>query len=264
MRRLAIALLFSSVVVCASSQTTSQTQPTPTSDAQAVSLAQQSIAALTGGASIGDVTLNANAISILGSDNETGTGVFEAKGIGESRIDLSLSGGRRSDIRNTTNGIPSGAWEKNGSSATPYAQHNCWTDAVWFFSALSSLSQTANPNFVFKYIGQEQHGGISVQHVKIFQIGSNDGGTLQTLTATDFYLNLISGLPVAAAFSSHPDDNMNVNIPAEVGFADYQLVNGVQVPFHFQEMVNGGVILNVTVTSVNFNTGLVDGLFSLQ
>src|SRR2546430_9021993 len=60
------------------------------SDALAVSLAQQATTALKGGASVTDVSLTANVISILGTDYETGTGTFRAKGVSESRVDLNL------------------------------------------------------------------------------------------------------------------------------------------------------------------------------
>lgn len=234
------------------------------SDTLALSIVKQAITALTGKAAVTDVTLNANVISVLGSDYETGTGTLQAKGAGESRIALDLSGGTRIDVRGTTaNGLPIGAWKLNGSTPTAYAQHNCWTDAMWFFPGLSSLSQAANSRFVFKYIGAETHNGVPVQHIRVFQSG-NDGGTLQRLSTMDFFLNSSSFLPVAIAFNSHPDDNMNADVPTEMEFAGYQSVDGVMVPFHFQEILNGGVILDVTVTNVVFNSGIPDNLFNLQ
>jgi hypothetical protein len=234
------------------------------SDPFAITLAQKSAAALTGGLPVSDVTLGATVISILGSDSETGTGTFAAKGTSESRVDLSLSGGTRSDVRNLTNGSPGGAWNKNSSTSTAYAQHNCWTDAAWFFPALSSLTQTANPNFIFKYIGQEQHGGVATQHVQVFQIGQKDNGTLQRLSTTDFYLDPTSSLPLAIASQTHADSNMNIDIATEVRFANYQTVSGFQVPFHFQRMFSGVVVLDVTVTDVVLNSGLLDSGFTIQ
>jgi hypothetical protein len=258
MFRLALALFLLMSAVCAVGQNPQS------SDAFAVSLAQKSIAALTGGRPVSDVTLNANVISIFGSDNESGTGTLAAKGTGESRIDLTLSGGTRTDVRNLTNGGPGGAWNKNGGASTAYANHNCWTDAAWFFPALSSLTQTANPNFVFKYIGQEQHGGATAQHIQVFQVGQQNNGILQRLSTTDFYLDVNSSLLLAVASQTHSDSDMNTNIAAEVRFANYQTVGGFQVPFHVQRMLSGGVVLDVTVTSAVFNTGLADSLFSLQ
>src|SRR5262252_4829468 len=75
-------------------------QTPPTSDPQALSFANQSIAALTQGNVISDVTVSGNATWISGSDNQSGTATLYAKGAGESRIDLNLSGGLQSEIRN--------------------------------------------------------------------------------------------------------------------------------------------------------------------
>lgn len=257
MRRLAAGLLFALSSVSALAQTVSQTAPS--SDAQAVLLAQKTVTALSGGTAISDVTLNANVISILGSDNETGTGTFIAKGNDESRIDLTLSGGTRSDIRTVTSGRPDGTWQKNNGISTAYAQHNCWTDAAWFSPALSSLSQTANSSFIFKYIGQEQRGGVNVEHIQVYQPAVG-----QQLSTVDFYVDPVSYLPLASAFNTHADDDMNTNIPVEVDFANFQLVSGGHVPFHFQKMLNGGVVIDATITSVAINTGLPDSLFALQ
>lgn len=261
MHRLTLVLLVSSLSVWA--QTTPQ--PVPVSDPQALSLVQQSIATLTGGTTISDVTLKANVISVLGSDNETGTGTFEVKGLSESRVDLNLSGGTRSDVRNVTSTGPGGAWETNGGSPIAYVQHNCWTDAAWFFPAASSLAQWANSNAIFKYVGQEQHGGVMTQHIHVSQLLPQDSsGILQRLTTEDFYLDPNSYLLLAVSYYIHADNDENTNIPTEIRFANYQPVSGVQVPFHIQQSLNGRVVLDVTVTSAAFNTGLQDSVFTLQ
>jgi len=233
----------------------------PTSDPFAVTLAQQSATALTGGASVTDVTLNANVISILGSDSDNGTATLEGKGTSESRVDLSLGNGNRSDVRNLTNGTPGGGWDKNGGTSTAYAQHNCWTDAAWFFPALSSLTQTANPNFIFKYIGQEQHGGVNAQHIRVFQVGSPQ---IQSLSTMDFYLDVNSSLPLAVAFQARTDNDINTEIPTEIRFANYRTVSGIQVPFHFQRIFNGNLSVDFSVTNALINTGLSDAVFTLQ
>jgi len=260
MRRYGIAVLFCTFLHCASAQTASPTAPI--SDAQAVSLAQQSNAALTGGATISDVTLSANVISTVSATSDTGTGTLRAKGNAESRVDLNLTAGTTSDVRNATNGLPSGAWAKNSSNATGYAQHNCWTDASWFFPALSSLAQTGNKSFVFRYIGQEVHRGVSTQHIQIFQ-NLTSFAVAQQLSASDFYLDPVSFLPLAMSFNSHPDNDINSNIPTEILFANYQGINNVKVPFHIQKVFNGTLNLDLTVTNVVFNTPLLDSSFTL-
>src|SRR6266446_5714859 len=60
-------------------------QNPPPSDPQALGLAQQSIAALTNGIAVSDMTLTGNATWIAGSDVETGPTTLKVKGAGESR-----------------------------------------------------------------------------------------------------------------------------------------------------------------------------------
>ena len=78
----------------------------------------------------------------------------------------------------------------------------------------------------------------------------------------DFYLDSTTSLPVAVAFKTHADDDMNIDIPIEIRFENYQSVSGVLVPFHIQQV--GSVNLDVVVTSVAINSGLSTTLFSLQ
>ena len=127
-------------------------QNSPTSDPLAISLVQQSVTALNGGAAISDVTLTGNANWIAGSDNETGQLTLRAKGVAESRIDLNLSGGTRTEIRNDTAGFPQGESIRPDGSVRAWATHNCWINASWFFPALSFLSATSDPTLVFSYV----------------------------------------------------------------------------------------------------------------
>jgi len=69
---------------------------------------------------------------------------------------------------------------------------------------------------------------------------------------------------LAVAFQVHPDLDASKDIAAEVRFASYQSVSGILVPFQIQRMLNGGVVLSVTVTSAVLNSGLPDSIFSLQ
>src|SRR5213594_1742334 len=144
-------------------------QNPPASDPQALSFVAQSIVAMTQGAAITDVTITGNANWIAGSDNETGQLTLRAKGVAESRIDLNLSGGTRTEIRNDTAGFPQGESIRPDGSVRAWATHNCWINASWFFPALSFLSATSDPTLVFSYIGLETHRQATVQHLRIFR-----------------------------------------------------------------------------------------------
>src|SRR5207245_5157919 len=135
-------------------------------DPQAVALAVSALAALTGGAPVNDVALTGTATQIAGSTRETGTVTLKAKGTQESRIDLALSGGRHTQIRNQAPGYPQGAWSGPDAISHPIALHNCWTDAVWFFPPLSSLAALGSPDLAVSYLGQEIRLGISVHHLR--------------------------------------------------------------------------------------------------
>lgn len=257
MSRIALAVLFLVQGIMALGQSA------PASDPKAITLAGKSLAALTGGNPVLDATLKASVIFIVGSDYENGTAILRAKGAGESRVDLNLSTKTRTDVRNMVNGFPAGAWSQNGAKPAAYVQHNCWTDAVWFFPALSSLSQTSNPGFVFRYVGEEQHNGLVTQHIRVRQARSGLPA-IHNLSTMDFYLDPTSFLPLSIAFNSHTDTDVQTKVPVEINFADYRQVRGTLVPFHLQWMLNGGVILDITVTNATLNTGLPDSSFTLQ
>jgi hypothetical protein len=144
--------------------------------------------------------------------------------------------------------------------------HNSWTNASWFFPALSDLS-AANPGIVLSYVGLESRLGISVQHLQshrfsIPELNLTTPPLIQQLSSMDFYLDATSLLPIAVAFKVHPDDNANVDIPVEIRFSNYQTVTGAQVPMHIQKYLNGGIALDLVITSVSLNAGLLDSIFS--
>ncbi len=84
--------------VSASAQQSTSTSAAPTSDPQAVALVHRSLAELTGGVAVTDVTLTGTAHRIAGSDDETGTATLEATSAGDSRVDLLFPSGNRTEI----------------------------------------------------------------------------------------------------------------------------------------------------------------------
>lgn len=237
-----------------------------TKDPTAVGLATRSLAALTGASQIADVTLTGTAMRIIGSDTGSGTVTLKALGTSSSRMDLNLADGNFSEIRTSPNGAPQGQWLARGGVYNPIATHNCFTDAVWFFPALTVLSQESNPNLSITYLGQGTKNGVSVQHLQ-FALNSaaqvpGFGDPLLALSPTDVYLDSSSLLPVAFAFYTHPDNNSLLNIPVEVDFSNYQSVNGIQVPYHIQKYLNGSLLLDMTIQTAALNSGLTVSAFS--
>jgi hypothetical protein len=249
-----VAFLFSSIACFA--------QAPPASDPTALRMANQSLAALTGGVSVADVTLNANASWIAGSDNRTGTAILKAKGLFESRVDLAFTDGMRSDVRNSAPGYAQGAWIGTDGVSHAYAGHNCFTDAAWFMPALSSLSM-AGSSAVASYVGEETRFGLSVQHISVFRPDASNPLS-QDLSTTDFYLDSSSFLPVSVSYDVHPDDDLGTNIPVDVKFSDYQAMNNILVPTHVQQYLQGTLHLDIAITNVVVNSGLADTIFDIQ
>jgi hypothetical protein len=239
------------------------------SDPQALDLAAKALAVLSGNVPINDVTLTANVVSIAGSDVQKGTATMMAKGIGLSRIDLSLSNGTQTNVRNDDpSGFPQGASAVAGSQSKPLALHNCWTSPGWFSPALL-LAALTDSRRVLSYVGQEILNGTLVHHLRSYrdvQKGTPGFVALtKQLSTMDLYLDAATLFPVELAFNTHPDEDALTDIAIQVVYSSYQpLPGGGVVPMHIQRLIFGGLNLDVVVTSASFNSGIPDSLFTAQ
>jgi hypothetical protein len=234
------------------------------SNPTAVAFAAQSMAALTGGTSVTDVTLTGSVTWTAGSDTETGSATLMAVGTGESRMDLALSTGTRTEIRDAQTGTALGEWILPGGTSGRFASYNCQTDAVWFFPALGSL--TTGQNVVLSYIGQETHNGASVQHLQsyLYQPLQSVAVGSQPTSAMDFYLDATTLLPTTITFNIHADNNAGLSIPVEIDFSNYQVVNGVVIPMHIQKYLQGTLMVDLTISSSVVNTGIALSNFTIN
>ncbi|HYL85216.1 MAG TPA: hypothetical protein VE263_13350 [Candidatus Angelobacter sp.] len=237
----------------------------PQSSPQAIALLQQSLAALTGGQSITDVTLSGTARRIAGSDDESGSAILKASASLGNRIDLSLPSGPRSEVRNVSTSEQIGSWSGTDGVAHPISQHNLVTDAGWF-SAFALVTFVSPPNVV-TYVGPETRNGSSVIHLGAFQqfpgIKATVAAQLQRLSQTQIFLDSSTLLPVAITFTTHPDNNSSLDIPVEIDFSDYRNINGAQVPFHIQRYLNGSLSLDLQFQNVAINSGIPPSTFAV-
>jgi hypothetical protein len=239
-------------------------QNPPQSDPQALSLVSQSITSLGGSTSISDVTLSGTAVWSNGTDTETANATLMAKGTGESRFDMTLNAGPRSEIRNDGSATAQGELFATDGSVNQWAYQNCLVNASWFFPQLSALGVTGDPTLIFVYVGQETRNGAAVQHIQSHRYSAHDSASTQQLSTMDIYLDATSFLPSAFVFSIHPNNDSTQNIPVEIDFSSYQALNGVQVPSHIQRYVAGNLGFDFSVTSAQFNSGLQDSLFAIR
>ena len=262
-KRLSILSLLSIVTIATYSQLT---PPAATQNPTAVSLARNSVAALSGSVQISDVTLTGSATRTAGSDSETGSITLKALGNPNSRFDLVLTSGTSSEIRNASGGESQGLWITPDGVSHAMAAHNTFTDAAWFVPELTVISQLSNPNLIVSYVGQESRAGAAVQHLHfaIQSAPTDPTGLFEGLSAEDVYLDAATLLPVALIFNTHPDNDANTKISVEIDYSSYQPVKGAQVPFHIQKLLNGTLFLDITVQTANINSGLSETSFLAQ
>jgi hypothetical protein len=255
------AILFLGAVLAVSAVEAQTT--TPVSNPSAVALASKALQALAGYTPLSDITIQAAANYVAGSDQETGTATLVARGNAQSLVTLNLSGGQRQEIRNGVAGVSVGA------DGTPHAManHNCFIDADWFFPALSLQALASDPTLVISLIGQEVREGEQVYHLTLFHYISsqiaNVVATVQRVSAMDLYLDATSLLPVALDYNMHPDYDADTNLAAEIRFGAYQSFNGVQAPTRIQKYVNNSLALDLAVTNAAANSGVSPSAFTL-
>lgn len=236
-------------------------------DAQAVSVLQRSLAALAGTSNLNDVTLNANASWTAGSDEETGSAILKGTAIGQGRVDLSLSNGSRSEVVDTSQAVPTGSWCGTDGSWHPIVTHNLYADPTWFFPAFLLSRALSSTNYAISSMDAETQDGTAVEHIGIYQQNEFAGQmatVLQRLSQIDVYLNAATLLPVSMSFNAHADNNALLNIPVQIRFSSYQVVKDVSVPFHVQKYVQNNLLLDMTISSVQVNTGLSAADFQAQ
>jgi hypothetical protein len=234
------------------------------SDPNAVALASRALRSLAGGTALSDITLQGSATYIAGSDQESGTATLVARGSQQSRVVLNLGSGQRQEVRN---GV-AGYWSGPDGTQYPMSAHNCWTDAPWFFPGLSLQALANDPQVTISYVGLETRDGVALHHLRLFRTvpGQTPQMTaeIQRLSLVDLYLDPASYLPVVVDFKTHPDNDLNVDVPVEVQFGNYQLVNGIRVPFRIRKFLQGSLLLDVVLSGAAINTGLQEGQFAIQ
>jgi hypothetical protein len=239
------------------------TPQTATRDPQALTLIASSLKALTGGTAVNDVILQTSASYVAGSDEETGTATLTARGNQLSLVQLNLSGGARQETRNG----PAGAWSGPDGTAHSTAIHNCWTDASWFFPALTLEAIANSPLTNASYLGTDTSKGRPLLHLRVTRVPAGQAANVTALilglSTMDIYFDPQSFLPVVLDFNTHPDTDANTNLPAEIQFGNFQSISGGLVPFRIQKYFQGSLLLDLAVTNVSLNSGVPSSVFTL-
>ena len=238
-------------------------QSLPATSSSASLRASDPLSALTHGVPVTDVTLTGTVRRVAGSDDERGAILAQALGTGISRIDYSYNSGRRSESRKLVSGTAAiEQWSGPDGIKHQVVSHNTTPLSPWFFPALLLQAVENSRTASVKDVGAEVRGGQSVEHLTIAnQVPALHHppvmlALLQKAARTELYIESSTHLPVALTYNAHPDKNLGEDIPVEIRFSDYRLVNGVQVPFHIRKYFNRTLQLDIQLTSANLNSGV--------
>jgi hypothetical protein len=216
--------------------------------------------AFSGGSPVQQVQLTGNATWYAGGLEDSGSVSLTTSATGSSSMQLILAiNGQRTE---TNNGLGTGTqcqWAGNDGISHVVLASNCWKPALWFLPAMSLQSQLLQANLFVsdQGIGTVGASGNTYRHLQgQFSFSGLPSAVANDLTlqsTADLGLDPTTMLPIVMAYSVRPDDGTPAAIAMEIDYADYRMVNGVQVPFSIQRYVNGSLQLAITVTSAQIN-----------
>jgi hypothetical protein len=208
-----------------------------------------------------DIVVQATVTYNAGSDSEQGLATLKAKGNLESRMTLLLASGAKEEIRNG----PAGVWSGEDQQPHAMAYHNCQNTASWFLPHFAVSSALTVSGYTVSYLGQEERNGTAFLHLHVAGGPSADAlpDFVRGLSATDLFLDPVTFLPALLSYNLHPDSDASRDMPVEISFEDYQLVNGLMIPSHVLKLVQGSVLFDFRVTGTTVNSGLPDSDFQI-
>jgi|SRR5215831_192546 len=231
----------------------------PAAASDGMPIVQKALAAINQGRPITDITLTGTARRIAGSTDETGTVVLKARASGEARIELNLPSGPQTQVYANSDKGPIGAWSGSDGVLKPIPLYNVLVDPAWFSPPLL-LSRIASANNAQLGAGAKGSGGAPTDHVLASKHFPSAPPQIASLMERHSQMDLLfdpsTSLLSAVSFKAHPDIDATRDIPVDVRFSDYRAVDGTQTPFRIQQFLNGGLVLDIQVETVNLNSGL--------
>jgi len=225
------------------------TPPAPIRDAQALAVVQSAVAAMGGTgavAAIQDATVQGTIQDQPSDESSTQNFIWMSSG---SQFRTQITAGN--DTRIYVSGSGSPVEQENGvNSSVPFfvAEANL----PYELPALVLLNELNNPNYTISYVGTETVNGNPAIHIHTCD---DTDFTSYLITPQEWYFNPAGGLPVLVRYGLPKPRDMQSSWPMSTGYANYQAVSGVLVPYQLT-MNEGPVVRVATISSVAFNSGL--------
>lgn len=256
-----VSLIFVTTIV-ATAQTSSL------QDTTAASLLRSSLAAMTSGVAVTDVTLQMTGAQTVGPDMLTATANFYGRVDGHIRLDFDTGSGAQSDSYFVTTDGQRGLYRRNpAGTITKGALHAAWISDMWLSPPLALSRVLQYPEYRFVYKGRQTLEGKSVEQISIFIDDKTQDADSEALTAklstVELFLDSTTLLPTRVTYNIYPDKSFTESLPFELRFNNFAPANGVLVPWNITAYFNYGPWRLYQVSSLQINAGIVDATFEL-
>lgn len=237
--------------------------PSPTLDPSALTILTQYVQA-SGGlstiASIQDYTASGNVTFNWAGQQVQGNVTIKGRGATQFRMDSNTSEGNQSWV---ADGL-SGTLTTIDGKTQPLAPYNLLNAGGFTFPVLRIAAALKNSTVAIRYMGTVTYSGHSALEVRLVPPIDKDLALVPNLSGVgtiDLFFDSTSYQLLAEVELLHDASNVKQTYTQEIDFSDYQISNGILVPLNVAEKFAGQQTWTITLTAINFNTGLSDADF---
>lgn len=241
-----------------------QSAPAIQRDPQALAILNQSATyagGLTALAAIRDYTEKGTITYLWAGEPQSASLSIFGRVPGTFRMDSILPSGTQSLI--VSNGA--GEFVRTDGTSTALPPYNVISGGVLGFPMGMVVSSLANPSVTISHVEQTTWGGVQVNHIRIIQPvdPSLPLSDLPHLGTFELFFSTSSHNLVGFSETVWSDQDIKRSYVREISFSNYSVVNGLSLPFTITERIGQVQTWTITLTSVSFNSGLSDSLFTL-
>lgn len=237
-----------------------------TSDAQGVAFLTQTLNAVGGAqalATVQDFTATGTITYYWAGEAVQAPATVKVKGGHRFRLDAKLPEGTRTWVINYGTSF---LREADGKVIEIPAHNtiNLGIPTFPFYKIEAALSDSLS---VVTYQGQTSDAQGPLHNLRVqrhFSAETDPDGSLARLCVADYFIDAQTGLLFKIMDMTHPNDNVEEDLPHELIFANYVTVKGINVPMFVREKVFGQAVWDLQLANVSFNTGLTDLDFSTE
>jgi hypothetical protein len=169
------------------------------------------------------------------------------------RLDAKLPEGTRSWYVN--NG--SGKLRDIAGAISTIPYHNTMSLEDVVFPYVKIVRVLRDPEVHVPSLKQVAVGGTRFEKIHIEPVGQDSH--LNKLSTVDYFIDPSTLLILGVHDQTHPEKNMDVDIPHAVYYGDYRATPaGIRFPFAVSETMNAERMWSMQIDSVSFNVGLSD------